>query len=298
MDKLYRNGFWYLSVCSISISISIICGANPIRAQSPASPSEGRASIQIERPNDSNLTGVSLNKSLWWQSAKGDLAKFPDRFIEDSKYTFLRTDNITALLLAGGASIAMHNTDADDNIRDNCKRHRVFRGFTDESLNIIGSPAMHFPMAGLWYALAAENKDELNKGRALTMLTALSINSAATLGLKAIRDNDTPNDKNWAWPSGHTSSSFTVASVLDEFYGPKVGIPAYIMATVVAYRMMDSGDHWASDCVLGATLGWVVGHSVAGKHKQLEIAGFDVLPYTAATKNDNTAMGISLVKQF
>ena len=26
------------------------------------------------------------------------------------------------------------------------------------------------------------------------------------------------------WPGGHTSSSFTVASVLDEFYGPKVDL--------------------------------------------------------------------------
>ena len=110
------------------------------------------------------------------------------------------------------------------------------------------------------------------------------------------RSNDTPNGKRWAWPSGHTASSFTVASVLDEFYGPKVGIPAYVTAGLVGYRMMDTGDHWASDVVFGATLGWVVGHTVAGKHKKLEIAGFRVLPYLANT--NSSAMGISLVKEF
>ncbi len=309
MDKFYRNGFWPLSIFFI-----IFC-SNLVRAQLQASEtlvtedansssiltttqSEADASIQPERPNDSNQIEVPSNKCLWWQSFKADLAKFPDRFIEDSKYTFLRTDNITALLLAGGASIAMHNTYADDNIRGNCRRHRVFSGFADESFNVIGSPVSHFSATAVWYALAAENQDELDKKRALTMMTALSINGAVTFGLKVIRDNETPNGKNWAWPSGHTSSSFTVASVLDEFYGPKVGIPAYILASVVAYRMMDAGDHWASDCVFGATLGWVVGHSVAGKYKRLEIAGFEVLPYMAPTKNDNAAMGISLVKQF
>jgi hypothetical protein len=60
--------------------------------------------------------------------------------------------------------------------------------------------------------------------------------------------------------------------------------------------MMDTGDHWASDVVFGATLGWVVGHTVAGKHKELEIAGFKVLPYTGYTKG--SVLGISLVKQF
>ena len=198
--------------------------------------------------------------------------------------------------MAGGASIAMHNTDADDNLNQNFQRHRAFKGFTDESLNIIGSPATHFSATALWYVLSAQNKDEFNRERARTMMMALSITGLTTRGLKAIRDNDTPNGKTWAWPSGHTSSSFTVASVLDEFYGPRVGVPAYALASLVGYRMMDTGDHWASDVVFGATLGWVVGHSVAGKHKKLEIAGFQVLPHIGNA--NGMGMGVSLVKRF
>ncbi len=127
-------------------------------------------------------------------------------------------------------------------------------------------------------------------------MTALSVTWVTTMGLKAIRDNETPNGKSWAWPSGHISSSFTAASVLDEFYGPKVGIPAYVLASLVGYRMADTGDHWASDVVFGAALGWVVGHTVAGKHKELEVAGFKLLPYMGGT--DGSAVGISFVKQF
>jgi hypothetical protein len=241
-------------------------------------------------------TENSSTKALWFESAKADLANLPDRFILDSKDTFLRRSNLAALLLAGGASIAMHNTDADDNLNQNFQRHRVFKGFTDESLNIIGSPATHFPATALWYALSAQNEDEFNRERAWTMMTALSITGLTTTGLKAIRHNDTPNGKKWAWPSGHTSSSFTVASVLDEFYGPRVGIPAYALAGLVGYRMMDTGGHWASDVVFGATLGWVVGHSVAGKHKKLEIAGFQVVPHIGSA--NGMGMGVSLVKRF
>ena len=243
-----------------------------------------------------NQTEQLSNNGNFFESARSDFADWPDRIIEDSKNTFLKRDNITALLLAGGASIAMHNSDADDNLVGNFERHRAFQGFTDESFDIIGNPGTHFAVTGLWYAISAENQDELNKERAWTMMTALAVNGMVTVGLKAIRNNDTPNSKSWAWPSGHTSSSFTAAAVLDEFYGPKVGIPAYALASFVGYRMMDTGDHWGSDVVFGATLGWVVGHSIAGKHKQLEIAGFKVLPYMGNA--DGPVMGVSLVKRF
>ncbi|MHC4555803.1 MAG: phosphatase PAP2 family protein [Planctomycetota bacterium] len=243
-----------------------------------------------------NKTESASQEPLWLKSAKADLTKWPDRLIKDSKDSFLRTDNMTTLLLAGGISIAMHNSDADKNIAEHFEEHQSLHNFWDESLNVIGHPATHFAATGLWYGLSAEDQDDLNKERASTMITALSVTWLATMGLKIARNNESPNGKDWAWPSGHTSSSFAVASVLDEFYGPKVGIPAYALASLVAYRMMDTSDHWASDIVFGATLGWIVGHTIAGKHKKLELAGFDVLPYMGTS--DEPVIGVSLVKKF
>jgi membrane-associated phospholipid phosphatase len=235
-------------------------------------------------------------KALWLESARQDFANRPAKLLKDSEYTFLNTHNIVALLLAGNASIIMHNSDADNKIADHFRRHPALQSFEDESLDVIGSPFTHIAASGIWYILSAENQDDFNKKRAWTMLTALSVSSIATFGLKAIRQNDTPNGQNWAWPSAHTSSSFTAASVLHEFYGLKVGVPAYIMASLVAYRMMDTGDHWASDRVFGATLGWVVGHTIATKHKSLEVAGFSIMPLTPIVGTQ--VMGINLIKQF
>jgi hypothetical protein len=235
-------------------------------------------------------------KHRWYYAGKEDLRKWPKRLKEDSKATFLRADNATALLLAGGASIIMHNTHADTDIETHFDKHSSLHGFEDESLNILGHPATHFGASSLWYYLSTENDDELNRQRAWTMRTALTITWLATTGLKLARNNETPNGKSFAWPSGHTSSSFTVASVLDEFYGPKIGIPAYVAASAVAYRMMDTGDHWASDVVFGATLGWIVGHTVAGRHKEFEIAGFDMVPYVGHT--EESKVGIGFMKQF
>ena len=278
----------WLYICLASLFFIAGCANNSYLSQEQST---------IKYQNESS-TESSKRESVF-DAAKEDLDKWPDRLWSDTKATFTKADNIAALLLAGGASIAMHQ-ETDEKIADYLDRHQKLHNFKDESLNILGHPTTHFAASSLWYFLSVNDNDDVNRERAWTMRTALTITWLSTMGLKAIRDNETPNGKDWAWPSGHTSSSFTVASVLDEFYGPKVGIPAYALATLVAYRMMDSGDHWGSDIVFGATLGWVVGHSVAGEHKKLELAGFEVVPFIPLTDQttQEPAIGIGFLKRF
>jgi hypothetical protein len=236
-------------------------------------------------------------KKDWVKSLWNHRHTWPERLWRDSVDTFTEPSNIWLLSLAGAASIAMNNDGADKAIQKSVESHRVIDGFFSESLKTVGNPGTHFAATGLWYALAAQHNDTVGEERAWTMMTALAINGMVTVGLKAARGNRTPNGDRWAWPSGHTSSSFTVASVLDEFYGHKVGIPAYVGATFVAYRMVEEGDHWASDVIFGAALGWAVGHSVAGKYMDMNLAGFDVMPMPP-TLNGEPTVGLSLVKQF
>lgn len=234
----------------------------------------------------------------WLDFARDDIGNWPDRIIKDSKSSFFDNNNLLLLLMAGGGSIALHSTDADKNIAKNMDRHRTFRSKDlDKFIDLAGNPGMHFAVTGLWYVISDHKGDQFNKDRAWTMMTALSITGLTTIALKGIVHNDTPNGKKLAWPSGHTSSSFTVAAVLHEFYGPEIGIPAYCGASVVAWRMMDSGDHWASDVLFGAVLGWLVGHAVAGKQKKLEIAGFKVEPFFGGL-GDEGGTGIALTKWF
>ncbi|MGE5296751.1 MAG: phosphatase PAP2 family protein [Solirubrobacterales bacterium] len=232
----------------------------------------------------------------WYETAKTDLGAFPDRLWADTKATFLNSDNLALLSWAGLASVAMNNGEADEDIADYFDKHSTFGGVDEDALFVIGSPITHFVGTGLWYFLDAKSQDEPGRQKAVTMLSALTITAAVTGGLKAIRNNDQPDGQGWSWPSGHTSSSVAVASVLHEFYGLKVGLPAYTVAGVVAWRMMDDGDHWASDVLFGASLGWVVGHTVARRHGSLELAGFEVQPYSGNAYTP--AVGISLAKRF
>ena len=61
--------------------------------------------------------------------------------------------------------------------------------------------------------------------------------------------------------------------------------------------MVEEGDHWMSDAVFGAALGWAVGHSVAGRYMDMEIAGFELMPMTPTLTNEPVA-GLALMKQF
>jgi hypothetical protein len=268
---------------------------------SPESAGGGIANLpgKIIKNSKKSLADVSETSGYVLEGAVGDINNWPERIIQGSKESFLRADNLSILLLAGGASVALHSSGADEKVADNFEDHHIFHGFTDESLNIIGHPWTHFGASALWYAVSKKNNDDFNKERAKSMIAALAVTNVAVFSLKAIRHNDSPNGKDWAWPSGHTASSFTVASMLDEYYGPKVGLTAYAFASLIAYRMLDTGDHWTSDVVFGAAIGWVVGHTFGAKQKQIEIAGFKVLPYTACVPaNNDTMVGVNLVKRF
>lgn len=296
--RVYRsNGLWIRLLCA-GLVFASGCATHVTNTAERDAQVKTEAESPQQEPNESVKTEAESTpkKHLWYHAAKEDLRKWPRRLIDDSKESFLRPDNATALLLAGGASIIMHNTHADENTELHFRKHPSLHGFEDEALNILGHPATHFGASSLWYFFSAENEDELNRQRAWTLRTALSLTWVATTGLKLARNNETPNGKDYAWPSGHTSSSFAVASVLDEFYGPKVGIPAYVAAAAVGYRMMDTGDHWASDVLFGGTLGWIVGHTVAGRHKDPQIAGFDLVPYVSHTEEPK--VGIGFLKRF
>ncbi|MEC8838717.1 MAG: phosphatase PAP2 family protein, partial [Candidatus Neomarinimicrobiota bacterium] len=66
-----------------------------------------------------------------------------------------------------------------------------------------------------------------------------------------------------SFPSGHTSHSFTVATIANELYGKEVGIAAYCLAALVATSRIHDNKHYLSDVIFGAGLGTAVGRGFA-----------------------------------
>jgi membrane-associated phospholipid phosphatase len=88
---------------------------------------------------------------------------------------------------------------------------------------------------------------ELGKSAALMV--------GVTYGLKFTIDEKRPNGDKQSFPSGHASISFASAEFLRKRYGWKYGIPAYVVATFVAFSRAESKQHYTHDVIAGAAIG-------------------------------------------
>jgi len=230
----------------------------------------------------------------FFEALKSDLKHMPRDLWSDTKTVFTDKTNLTILLIAGGASVAVRDSGADDCFEDKFDRSRALSTEWGDVFGALGNPGTHFAFAGLMYAYGVLEQDRHTYGVAKTLTSALAINGATTVLLKLAACTEVPNGEDWGWPSGHTSSSVALAAVLDEYYGPVVGIPLYLVSGLVALERMDDREHHFSDIVFGAALGYVVGKTVAQKH-QPEIFGGKITPYINPESGN---AGLAWVKGF
>lgn len=210
-----------------------------------------------------------------------DWNSLPSEFCDDLESAF-NNRNLCVLLVAGGASYLVHET-IDDDVERGFHNHRNRWGKGQEIFAAIGNPGHHFAAIGGMYLYSLQAQDAEVHDLSKTLFNAVAITGLTTVALKATigRNTESPNGEGdpfvGAWPSGHTSSSFAIAAVLDEYYGPKVGVPAYILAGLAGWERIDDGEHDLSDVVFGAALGYVIGRTVAADHLA-RFCGMDCQP--------------------
>ncbi len=79
-----------------------------------------------------------------------------------------------------------------------------------------------------------------------------------------------------SFPSGHTTCAFAAATTLSAYYpGWKVALPAYAVATGVAFSRIYSNQHWSSDIVGGALLGFGVARALWKHHQKPSTSSWD-----------------------
>jgi len=216
-----------------------------------------------------------------WHQAGHELKQLATRdFWRGFKTSFWDLENALLLTATMGASITIRETGVDDTIRNRTHGSRAM-GDMDETVQILGHPGTHFAGAGVLWLTSTLTRDVKSHEVAKTLTQALAVNGVTTLLLKVAANTRAPDDEPYAWPSGHTSSAFTVAAVLNEYYGPWVGLPSLALAGLVGFQRLDSRVHDFSDVVFGGMLGYVVGTSIArdGKAQFPELFGMKVVPY-------------------
>jgi membrane-associated phospholipid phosphatase len=85
--------------------------------------------------------------------------------------------------------------------------------------------------------------------------------AAMTLGvtyaLKYAVNETRPNGGHQSFPSAHTSISFSAAEFMRKRYGWAYGVPAYALASFVAYSRVEANEHYPHDVIAGASIGIV-----------------------------------------
>ena len=228
----------------------------------------------------------------FWDTVKRDVQDMPTDLWRDTKRVYTNPVNLVILGTAYGGSLAIQELGPDDSVEDHFDgQHHHFKKEWREAFAAAGNPGTHFAMAGAWYLLGQQTQDEKTYEVGKTLFSALIINGLTTLVSQAATWDRSPNGEMGTFFSGHTSSSFCMASVLHEAYGHLVGVPLYGLATLVAIERVEDQEHYFADVIMGAVVGTVIGHSVASG-REPEFFGWKLVPYAST----NGGAGVAFMK--
>jgi len=88
------------------------------------------------------------------------------------------------------------------------------------------------------------------------LVKSAALGLTTTMALKySIHERRPDGDDNRSFPSAHSSASFTAAEYLRKRYGWEYGLPAYGLATFVAYSRVEADKHYVHDVLAGAAIG-------------------------------------------
>jgi len=167
--------------------------------------------------------------------------------------------NLKPLLLGSAATGTL--AFFDEEIRDYMSSTRRFQELGEVGAFLGSSLTIGVVSGGL---LVSSYLIENQKFRsmAFSLSQGFVLSFAMTASLKTMTWRARPNGEgSRSFPSGHTSSAFTVATVLSHHYS-KASIPAYLTAGLIGVSRLEKNKHFLSDVVAGATLGYIVGKTV------------------------------------
>jgi membrane-associated phospholipid phosphatase len=205
-----------------------------------------------------------------------------------------------------GASVLIYTQ--DEQIREFFQSNRS--NFTDNAskyfFDPLGSGLYSLPFLGVLYIYGNTKNAERAKAAALNGVKAYIISGVFAQIIKQISHRHRPyqdilpDPKNWdgpfsdikytSFPSAHTMTAFSIATVLASTYKDKkwVAILSYSLAGLAGLSRLNDDEHWASDVFVGAVLGIAIGKTIY--NNSVEKTKIKIMP-TAF----NNGYGVSLI---
>jgi membrane-associated phospholipid phosphatase len=243
----------------LDLTPTVVGTARPVQAQNQSAEWPTLARPSLIRP---------------FTDVLGDIRRLPNR----TNAEFL----VVGLALAAGA----HRADADVTEDFGGTRHTFFRpGAT------IGSTPFELGSGFATYAIGRS----LNKPGVMSLgsdlIRAQVMAEILTVGIKEGTRRARPEGSGFSFPSGHTSAAFASATVIQQHYGWKFGVPSYALAAYVGASRVEMRKHYLSDVAFGAVIGIVAGRTVKIGHQHT----FMMVPI-GSTDGTGAGAGLTLIK--
>jgi membrane-associated phospholipid phosphatase len=127
----------------------------------------------------------------------------------------------------------------------------------------LGQATVLAPAVAMLLVSGRASRDQRFRAATYDAAQAFVVTGLYTTAFKLTVGRERPDASNrLSFPSGHTSSVVTLATVVDHHYGHRLGIPAYAVAGLVGVSRIESKAHHLSDVLAGATIGYLVGRTV------------------------------------
>ncbi|PYQ96599.1 MAG: hypothetical protein DMF95_01485 [Acidobacteria bacterium] len=218
-----------------STLLFVMLAATPARAQLQSSPS----------PADSNDEAPSFGQLF--TRTLGNFGRLPS------------VDNLEWLTVGGAAALATHPADADATrvLANAGALHEPFKAGA-----FLGGGPFELGAAFATYGVGRA----LHNGRAARvgadLIQAQLMAESLAFGVKQAARRPRPSGSGFSFPSGHTTVTFASATVLQQHFGWRIGIPAYAVASYVATSRIQQRRHYLSDVAFAAALGTIAGRTV------------------------------------
>jgi membrane-associated phospholipid phosphatase len=211
------------------------------------------------------MSEQGVSDSVAHPSPPSDGRRSGDRFLANlgrNTIGLFSRDNLKPFLIGAAATGA--SAFFDDEVMSYFSETRRAKWLGD-AVDVEGQPYVIVPVAALLYGAGRLSSHGSQRFRDATydLAQATIVEAVYSTSLKYITHRQRPDGSNYlSFPSGHTSNAFAWATVAARHYGPKVGVPAYVLAAVVGVGRLEKNVHYLSDVMAGATLGYLVGRTV------------------------------------
>ena len=166
----------------------------------------------------------------------------------------------------------------DESARDYFTTRKPIGGFSWFGNKVMGNGFPNLLLGAGFWGYGAWKKHPKEEYAGIAQLETVVASGVTVALIKSMTNRDRPDGSdNLSFPSAHTAYAFSTASVLASFYGPKVGVPMYALATLTAVGRMQDNRHWLTDTLGGAGIGIAFGLLFAhinkkhAAHKQTEM---------------------------